>query len=309
MARRRPPLAGLSKKDLADAAGMSVSDLRALSEQPKAAYVRRTLQREGRRPRTLHVPRRRLRRIQRALLRRTYSKVPAHECSACVRDKGTHWAYERHVRGPGLLRLDLKRFFPSVRQEVVLAAHRDYGAGAGVAELLTGLVSLPSGLPQGAPTSVAVADLVLADMDRRLAGLASSEGLTYTRYVDDVAFSGGTGKLSKLEGTVRRIIEDCGWTLHPGKGGVTPPGERQEFLGAVVNFKPNASRSRYEEVRVCLHQILRSHELPEDNELDSLLGLAEWVMSLNPVRRKKLYPLVSKVRQMRNGEASHEQVS
>lgn len=86
--------------------------------------------------------------------------------------------------------------------------------------LLTNLTTYRGALPQGAPTSPALSNLVNAPMDERLYHLTMQSGGTYTRYADDLAFSwrGRTRPPADFEATVRRILREYGYRLHPRKG-------------------------------------------------------------------------------------------
>ena len=100
-------------------------------------------------------------------------------------------------------------------------------------------------LPQGAPTSPAVANLAAFGLDVRLTALARSWGGRYTRYADDFAFSGGAGwrsGTSRLLDAVEEIVRDEGFRLNPRKTGVMPRGGRQTLGGLVVNDRPHVAR-------------------------------------------------------------------
>jgi hypothetical protein len=113
-------------------------------------------------------------------------------------------------------------------------------------------------LPQGAPTSPALANLVCFRLDRRLAGLAASLGATYTRYVDDLTFSGdaavGRDRFADL---VIGIVDDEGFRVRAAKTSVTSAGRRQTVLGAVVNVRPTLPRPERDALRALLHNCAR----------------------------------------------------
>jgi hypothetical protein len=192
-----------------------------------------------------------------------------------------------------LLQLDVADFFPSVDEARVRAAFERLGASKAMSELLTQLTTLEEELPQGAPTSVAVGDLVLFGLDRRLAGFAKKHGFTYTRYVDDLTLSGG-GRLEGFEGHVREIVRDEGWTLNE-KGGIVGPGERHALLGAVVNQKPNVSREYFGQVRSYLRQVAKGGVVVTREEFTALEAKVKWILSVNPERERVLRPLLAEV--------------
>ncbi len=111
-------------------------------------------------------------------------------------------------------------------------------------------------LPQGAPTSPALANLVTFSLDRRLAGLAHSFGGEYTRYVDDLTFSGAgrlrNGRAAFVE-QVASIVAAEGFRLVDSKTVVLGSSGRQQALGAVVNSRPTLPRRERDALRALLH--------------------------------------------------------
>ena len=190
-----------------------------------------------------------------------------------------------------MLRLDISNFFPSVREDAVKQGLVRLGAREQTANALVRLVTLPEELPQGAPTSVAVADIVLFPLDERLGGMAERHGFTYSRYVDDITVSGGD-RVGRFERLTRRIVTDLGWQLND-KGGLVGHGERHTLLGAVVNEKPNVSREYFGEVRSYLRLVAKGQERPDEEVLLKLESRVKWILSINPDRERTLGPLLA----------------
>ena len=195
------------------------------------------------------------------------------------------------MRHPAMLRLDISNFFPSVRESEVEEGLVRLGACEQLANALVRLVTLPEMLPQGAPTSVAIADIVLFPLDVRLAGLARKHGFTYSRYVDDITLSGGT-RLRRFERRTRNIVTESGWELNE-KGGFVGPGERHGLLGAVVNAKPNVTREYFDEVRSHLRRVTQDQQRPQEEDLRKLASRVEWIISVNPDRERTLRRLLA----------------
>lgn len=191
-----------------------------------------------------------------------------------------------------MLRLDISDFFPSVRERAVKEGVVRLGAREQLSNAFVRLVTLPEGLPQGAPTSVAVADIVLFPLDVRLAGMAQRHGLTYSRYVDDITVSGGT-RLGRFERLTRSIAADTGWELNE-KGGLVGPDQRHGLLGAVVNAKPNVAREYVREVRSYLRLVAKGQATPDEEALRKLESRVNWIISVNPERERALGPLLSR---------------
>ncbi|MYD14880.1 MAG: helix-turn-helix domain-containing protein [Gemmatimonadetes bacterium] len=284
------PLRRLSVQKLVAVCRLSEQQFARLLESREKEYHEVSWEKEPGKTRTLHIPSERLKAVQRLILRYMIDRVPPHPCSACVKGRGNHWAYRRHARHPSMLRLDISDFFPSVGEDAVREAFIRLGAREPVADALVRLVTLPERLPQGAPTSVAVADMVLFPLDVRLAGMAEKHGFTYSRYVDDITLSGGN-RLARFEQTVRRIVTDLGWELNE-KGGLVGSDQRHSLLGGIVNAKPNVASEYYGRVRSYLRLVAKGREQPDEDDFRKLRSKVEWIVSVNPERKAALHALV-----------------
>jgi len=121
-----------------------------------------------------------------------------------------------HLHNDYLLKLDLKDFFPSIKINKVVQVFKGIGYSKEVSFILSRLCCLNEELPQGAPTSPCLSNIICRLMDKRLFLLAKSCGYNYTRYADDISFS---GKIipPKFIDYAKKIIEDCGFTLNEKK--------------------------------------------------------------------------------------------
>ncbi|MGA2012538.1 MAG: reverse transcriptase domain-containing protein [Solirubrobacteraceae bacterium] len=149
-------------------------------------------------------------------------------------------------------------------------------------------------LPQGAPTSPALANLAAFRLDRRLAGLAASSELRYSRYADDLAFSGRSmsrARIGRFRELVATIVADEGFAVQPAKSSVRVSASRQTVCGVVVNVRPNVTRREYDELKAILHHAARRPpgSEPRDAGLEARLrGRIAWVAQLHPERGAKL---------------------
>ena len=158
-------------------------------------------------------------------------------------------------------------------------------------------------LPQGAPTSPALANLCAFALDLRLDGLAHAFGASYSRYADDLVFSGPASlrpQFRALQAWVAAIAHAEGFALHPGKTRCMTQGQQQRVTGVVVNAHPNTPRQDYDQLKACLHQCVlhgpasqnRQH-LPDFRS--HLLGRIGWVRQFNAARGNKLMELFWRV--------------
>jgi RNA-directed DNA polymerase len=220
--------AAKSIEQVARCLGLGIRDLQETAGDIESHY-RSSRRLIGAKERTLLIPSDHLKSIQRDILGSLLNEIPPHPASFCTVGRGILKAAQRHLGHRYLLHLDLKDFFPSVRPARVRRVFQKAGFDAEAAELLAALTTFRNHLPQGAPTSVAVGNMVLERLDKSLWGLCRRFGLTYTRYVDDIAISGGA-QVQSAESEVRRIIADCHWELSQ-KGGLMGPDHRPKLLG------------------------------------------------------------------------------
>ncbi len=269
--------------------------------------------------RLLAAPKPRLKEAQRRLLRHVIGPLPAHEAAhGCVPGRSVRSAVTPHSGAARVLQLDLESFFASIAAERVHGLLRSLGGlPEPVARAVTGLVTtvVPESvwrgvpvpddverhrrlgrrlavphLPQGAPTSPALANLVCFRLDRRLTGLAASFGATYTRYVDDLTFSGGPGiDQGSFERLIGEIVDAEGFRLNRSKTRSTSSAGRQSVLGTVVNVRPTLPRPERDALRALLHNCATRGWTTQVRDRDPatfrdhVLGRVAWAASIDPV--------------------------
>ncbi|MDJ0394386.1 reverse transcriptase family protein [Rhodococcus sp. G-MC3] len=269
--------------------------------------------------RLLEVPKPRLREIQRKILRRILDQVPAHRAAhGFVKGRSPRTFGIPHAGRDVVITVDLKDFFPSIGISRVVAIFDALGYPRTVAWNLAylcttttpaaGLSGLPyphtsllrtRHLPQGAPTSPALANLVALHLDIRLSGLAVSMGMRYSRYADDLAFS-GSGDADRLLWAVGQIVRDEGFSLNRRKTRVRRAHTRQEMAGLVVNDWPSVPRHEYDEVRAILHNCISTGP-QQQNRRDvpdfraHLYGRIARIGETSARRRRKLLDIAEQV--------------
>jgi hypothetical protein len=298
---------------------------------PLRHYTYRWLPKPSGKSRLLEMPKQRLKLVQRRLLHELLDRIPPHDAVHGYRDGrsiATHVA--PHAGRVLVVRFDLRDFFPSIRSSRVHALFRAAGYPHAVARLLTGLCtnvvpvevreSVPSTsrsgcdfqrdrllafphLPQGAPTSPALANLCAYRFDCRLAALAEAVGAYYTRYADDLAFSGGHDLercARRFQVGVCRIALEEGFEIHTRKTRFMRQGVRQQLCGIVVNSRPNIQRKEYDGLKAMLHNCVRhgaslqNHEGRGDFQA-YLAGRIAYVAMLNAARGQRLRALFDRI--------------
>lgn len=282
--------------------------------------------------RLIEVPRPGLRAAQRRLLAGLVGLIPPHDAAHGFRpgrSVGTFIA--PHVARPLVLKLDLRDFFPTVTGARVAALFRTAGYPEAVARALAGLCTnvAPGAiwrrpdaprpgseaasrarrlhrerhLPQGAPTSPALANLAAFRLDARLAGLARSAGAAYTRYADDLAFSGDEAwarGAARFGVHAHAIILEEGFAVHPRKTRAMRRGTRQVLAGAVVNARPNLARPEYDALKATLHNCLVRGPATQDRAdhpdfRAHLLGRIAHLGTLHPARAARLRAIFDRI--------------
>lgn len=210
------------------------------------------------------------------ILERLSFEEPAH---GFVKGRSTVSNARPHLGQDLVVNLDLQDFFPSITFPRIRGLFQKLGYSPAVATVLALVCTEsprraaefdgqrywvaigPRGLPQGACTSPALSNLVSRKLDRRLSGMATERGFTYTRYADDLTFSAPAGKreeVGRLLARVRHVAAEEGFTLHPRKGRVQRAGGRQTVTGIVVNQKPALAREEVRRLRAILHGARRT---------------------------------------------------
>ena len=238
-----------------------------IHEKKNKMYRVFTLPKRGRpgRYRYIQDPIDALKNTQKNILARFLRPVPvmAH-IGAYIEGRSCRDTAVQHVGKGVIVSLDIKDFFPSVRRSMVKRyLHRRLGYGYRVASLLAELMTYSNFVPQGAPTSGLIANLVANDrFDHRI--LRDLKELdpqwTYTRYSDDIDISHPEvqepDRLTTVIALVRDAIENSGFKLNQKKTKVEPRWKRQKVLGMVVNEKVNIPRYEYMRTRSIIHNCL-----------------------------------------------------
>jgi RNA-directed DNA polymerase len=193
--------------------------------------------------RVIEAPSTTLKHVQRYVRRYMTSRMPASDnAHGFRRGRSIKTNARPHVGAPLVVRYDITDFFGSVKEAHVRAQFRRAGYSKSVASLLTQVCTLRGALPQGAPTSPDLANLAAFRLDQRLQGLAEKRQLVYTRYADDLTFSGEGVRDAKTRRSIEYIIRDSGFAPNEKKTAYLSQGTQQRVTGLVVNQKLNWPR-------------------------------------------------------------------
>lgn len=218
-----------------------------------------------------------------------YRHPVSRYAKAYVRNRSIRENARFHVQQEIVLTIDIKDFFPSLRYKKVYGVFAGLGYSVPVATLLSNLCCLNGGLPQGAPTSPALSNILMINVDKRISGFIKKNEIRYTRYADDMTFSGDfdPGMVIKF---VRSVLQDANLKVNEKKIRIRKPGQRQEVTGVIVNEKIQAPKEMRKKLRQSVYYIekygLTSHldktENTRANHIFHLLGIANFILFLNP---------------------------
>lgn len=330
-----------SVRDLAEFLHLSQDEVHALARSDWSAtptplgraahYHARWIPRRGRLPRLVEAPKLQLKAAQRRILHGILALVPAHDAAhGFVRGRGTRTAAAPHAGKHCVLRMDVTDFFVSLRRARVAGMFRALGypevVAATLAALCTtktangtlhaGLGSEPGGaagtlraklaahhLPQGAPTSPALANLCAFALDTRLRGLATRFRATYTRYADDLVFS-GDGEFARgaarCAERVAAILADEGLAASTAKTRIMARGVSQRVAGLVVNAAPAVPRRERDLLEAILTNCVRRGPMTQNRERhphfrEHLAGRIAVVAQHAPHQARRLHALFARI--------------
>ena len=194
-----------------------------------------------------------------------------------------------HRNQPKVFTIDLENFFGSIKIELVEKVFLELGYSKIVANMLAKLCTLNNTLPQGAPTSPYLSNLIFREADVAISDYCRQRKIRYTRYADDMSFSGDFEPDNLLD-KVNEIVENLNLQINKSKTKLMTPNMRQTVTGIVVNNKLQVVFHKRNELRQAMYYIkkygLDEHrvynEINKANYLEHLLGKINFVLQINP---------------------------
>ena len=235
--------------------------------------------------RVIEIPTWQLKQIQSSILREILENIGVSQ-NACAFIKGRSIVSnaQRHIGKEYVITFDIKDFFGAIRYERVFNIFYYYGYTKEVSYALAKLITKDGHLPQGSPASPYVSNIVCLKMDKRLERLAEKIGCTYSRYADDITFSGDRQLLDYID-VIRKIIREEGFVVNEKKTRIQSKYYRQEVTGIIVNNTMRVDK-RYK--KYLRQQIYYCNKYGVDNHLckigchfsgykDHLYGIAYFI--------------------------------
>jgi retron-type reverse transcriptase len=306
-----------SVEQLAARLGISISQLRFLAYNRKVSkvshYKRFYMPKKSGGKRLISAPMPLLKKVQYGILHDILYRLEIQDTAyGFVPQRSIKDNAQKHLGKSVVINMDLRNFFPTISYKRVKGLFQALGYAQKYATILALLCTEPATstvemdgqqyfvatserhLPQGAPTSPVITNLICRSLDKRLLGAATPLGFTFTRYADDLTFScAATAKVNigKLLWISHQIVKEEGFIMHPDKLRIMHKGRQQEVTGIVVNEKLNISRKKLKNFRALLFQIEKdgfegkswnnSTNLP-----NSIQGYANFIAMVHPEKGK-----------------------
>lgn len=198
-----------------------------------------------------------------------------------MKKKSIFTAVAPHVRQPALATIDIFNFYPSITQSVVYHLFlREFHCSSVVARIIAELTTHDGRLPQGSPVSLAIANLVMAPADLHiLLKLSLVEGrVEYSRWVDDLIFSGKVSDVRCVFGIVEEAIRTLGLKINRRKSRLMLRHTRQSALGLVLNDGITIARLDRQKVRAAV----KNWTTRREGKLDVVFGRIEFIRARHP---------------------------
>lgn len=231
--------------------------------------------------RIIYEPNSNLKYIQRKILanilnKRKISKyAKAYYKGICLKDNALP-----HLNKKLILKLDIENFFESIRfEKIYFACFSEQYFPRSIGVLLTKLCTYIEYLPQGAPTSAYIANLVMKDFDEELGNWCEMNNIAYTRYSDDMTFSGDFVPSIVIR-RVRKMLYKLGLKLNNRKIHVISSSQRQCVTGIVVNKKLQVSSLYRKKIRQEIYYIKKYGLVSHFNRLNYRITLEQYIANL-----------------------------
>lgn len=278
--------------------GISYSLTLSMPRFPEKYYRVYSVRKKAGGIRQIEAPRQFLKLIQKWIYIHILSKrsLPS-SVTGFVPDQNIFSNAKKHLLSRNLMVVDIKDFFPSVGERQVSKIFRSFGYTIKVSNRLAALCTYESRLPQGAPTSPALANIAFSPTDEALESLAEQWNCVYTRYADDLAFSGDRFFSSKDMKQVAMILRQSGFRINYRKSRILGSGARQVVAGLVVNqsgLPPRVKRRRW---RATFHQAKLDPKRYE-GQSSKLKGVAAFVNEYAPFLAENYQRIANKVAEL-----------
>ncbi|WP_396601250.1 reverse transcriptase family protein [Algibacter sp. R77976] len=233
-----------------------------------------------------------LKEIQRWIIDVILANVPVSKFAKAYKKNGSVFKHAfLHKSQEVVFALDIKDFFRNINEKMIFKMFSNFGYTNHLSGILCKLCSLENELAQGAPTSPIISNILLREFDNLIGNKVISMGGRYSRYADDLTFSGNFDfPFEEIVIEVENMLNDLGFSLNEAKTKKMPNYRRQMVTGVIVNEKVQISKKDRREIRQACHYIknfgLKNHleKIGETrrNYTNHLMGRINFGLQMNP---------------------------
>ena len=274
------PNDGIGLNEISLALGISPQLIGLLIHKPERHYRTFQIPKSNGGTRNIQSPRTMMKVAQYFLLDYVLYRCPIHVAAmAYSRGCTVRSNAEIHVGRRFVANIDVENFFPSLSRRIILRELVASGMEANTANLVSRLTTYENGLPQGAPTSAALSNIALFRVDDEIFNHCQLIGVEYTRYADDITFSGES--LEAVQGAIEKVkalLNSIGLVINKSKTRIFGPSSRKVVTGVVVNEWAQPTRKSRRKLRAELHQATLNPE-KYASQIDVMRGKAAYMLS------------------------------
>jgi len=248
--------------------------------------------------RTICQPSKKLKGLQSWILVNVLNKIEVSQsCKGFRKGSSTFDNALPHVGANTILNLDLKDFFSTVSSKRVFNVFKTIGYNSLISTVFTNICTYEESLPQGSPCSPVLANLATWTLDLRIQGYVGKRGISYTRYADDLSFSGlKPSNVVKIIPMIKTIIEEEGFKVNHKKTRVASSARTKMVTGLVVNENSvGIGKQKYKILRAKLHHLTKPTEQKNEKLLYHISG---WLSYLNSVDKARYIKAKEYIREL-----------
>ncbi|NDW01964.1 reverse transcriptase family protein [Salipiger sp. PrR002] len=288
-AKGLPPI--FEMQHLSELIGVNKSYIAAVTKDSSAFYRDFEVKKRSGGVRVISAPHPTLLLCQRWINGEILQHVPVHDSAfGFAQGRSVVDNAKMHISGNHLLGMDVKDFFPSIHIDAVQDTFLGLGYPPNVSAIMARLCCKDGRLPQGAPTSPAISNLVCRNMDKEISDLTKARSLTYTRYADDISVSGeelGSDVLGKIE----FILKSFGFLVNEGKTRISKNGQKKIVTGISIGTgHPKLPRKEVRSIKADAYALLsygllpyiERSEKPDPLVVERLMGRVAFWLQVEP---------------------------
>lgn len=246
--------------------------------------------------RVISQPNKELKAIQGWILRNILADLKlSAACKGFTKGATTRDNASVHIGAAVILNMDIEDFFPNINRNRVVQVFRLIGYESQAAYILGSLCCYKGALPQGAPTSPMLSNLVCYRLDARIMGFVGRHGVSYSRYADDLTFSCRSyAGIQKTRKFIKRIVENEGFALNDAKTRIAGPRRQHRVTGLVISRDDvGIGRKKLRVIRSKLLRLCRSDAAAESSAFSYVQGYLWYVHSVDRARYEILRDYVN----------------